>query len=374
MTAFSILQSSYAVIVLNILPYLIALIAIIFVHEFGHFYIGRLCGVTIETFSIGFGKEIFGFRDKHGTHWKFSWIPLGGYVKFAGDANAASLPNVGAEHIPGSLQAAKLWKRMAIVAAGPFANFLLTIVIYTGFFWLVGIAVISPKIGEILPNSAAYTAGLQVGDIIRKVDNVSITEFGEIKQAMILRGEEPVMLAVERGGSLLNFTITPRIVEVDDGFGRKIKLSQIGIGGVAGKEGFTFTKYSLLGAVKKSVDATWQQVKITLRYIGKIFVGQESASQMRGPVGTVEVAGKFASLGPLGLMEFIALISVSIGLINLFPIPMLDGGHLVFYTIEAILGKPVSPKTQEWSFRIGLTAILMLMILVTLNDLGRFWA
>jgi regulator of sigma E protease len=349
--------------------YFLAVIVIVFIHELGHFFVGRWSGVNVEAFSVGFGRELFGFNDKHGTRWKFCAIPLGGYVKFEGDANAASLPSFNHTPTPTSLQGAKLWKRFLIVLAGPVANFLLAIAIFTAMFMFVGEYVMAPKVGSVRPNSAASAAGLLPGDMIKKIDGKVIADFQDILEAMTLRGETPILLTIDRDGKVFDANITPRVEEVDDGMGGKAKRSLIGIGSDTTNPQTVAVKYGFVDAVNKGVDRTWFFASTTMRYLGKIFLGVESADQLHGPVGTAKMAGITASMGVLSFITFIGFISVSIGLVNLFPIPMLDGGHLVFFIIEGIMGKPVSPQTQEWSFRIGLSAILMLMIFVTRNDM-----
>jgi regulator of sigma E protease len=373
MSMMSILTGTYVAIVLNVLPYLIALIIIVFVHEFGHFIVGRWCGVTIETFSVGFGKEIFGFTDKHNTRWKFCWIPLGGYVRFKGDANAASLPSASSEHVPGSLHAAALWKRISIVAAGPIANFLLSIAIFAAAFSIIGIPMSEPRIDSVTDDGAAKAAGLLAGDYVRQVDGQPIKTFTDIQEKMILRGESPVTLQIDRGGELRTVTIIPRIKEVDDNFGGTVRMSLIGVTHDATKDKAISERLSLPAAIVKGVERTYFIGLTTLRYLGKIILGSESSDQLHGPIGAAKIAGDYASMGIWAFATFVGLISVSIGLINLFPIPMLDGGHLVFYVLEGVLGKPISSQTQEWSFRIGLSVILLFMIFVSSNDIGRFW-
>jgi regulator of sigma E protease len=374
MNLLSIMQVPISVLFFNVAPYILALIIIVFVHEYGHFKVGRLCGVNAETFSIGFGKEIFGFNDKHGTRWKFCWIPLGGYVRFQGDANAASQPNFAAEPKPGSLHAAKLWKRIAIVAAGPLANFLLSIVIFASAYMVLGVPVNEPRIDTVTEDGAAKAAGLVAGDYIRMVDGQSVKSFGEIQEKMILRGENPVTLQIDRGGELREITIIPRIKEIPDNFGSTVRTSLIGITHDGAKDPDVSVRYSPRQAIAKGVERTYFIGLTTLRYLGKIILGSERSNQLHGPLGAAKIAGDFASHGVWAFATFIGLISVSIGLVNLFPVPMLDGGHLVFYFLEGILGKPVSPQTQEWSFKIGLSVILLFMIFVTTNDLGRFAA
>ena len=356
----------------SIVAYFLALIIIVFIHEFGHFYVGRLCGVTIETFSVGFGREIYGFNDKYGTRWKFCWLPLGGFVKFKGDANAASLPSVVADPTPGSLQAASLWHRAAIVAAGPIANFILAIVIFAAAFMFVGTPINPPRIDDVTAEGAAKAAGLQIGDLIQSVDGKSIHSFIDIQEAMVLHGELPVELVAQRNGQMLNLNIVPKVVEIPDGFGSVIRMSQIGIMHDFSKDPVGFERLYPPQAVAKAVGRTWFISSTTLRFLGKIIVGSERANQLHGPVGVAKIAGDYAALGIWPFVSFIAFISVSIGLVNLFPIPMLDGGHLVFYLIEGVFRRPVSPVAQEWSFRIGISAILMLMIFATTNDISRY--
>jgi len=353
----------------NLLAFIVAVVIIVFIHELGHFMVGRWCGVKIEAFSIGFGREIFGFNDRHGTRWKLGWLPLGGYVRFEGDANAASLPDPDAKPSPTSLQGAKLWKRALIVLAGPVANFILAIGIFTAAFMLVGVPMSEPRVDEVIDGGAAKDAGIMAGDMIRQIDGKEIKTFSDIQDAMVLRDPLPTPLVIERNGQMLNITLTPRIVEITDPLGSKVRMAQIGIKHDGRADPTAANRLGPVAALEKGVEQTWFVSKTTLRYVGKIFTGTESASQLHGPIGVAKAAGDTMQSGPWVFISFIGLISVSIGLINLFPIPMLDGGHLVFYLIEAVLGRPASPAAQEWSFRIGLSAILMLMVLVTTNDI-----
>jgi regulator of sigma E protease len=349
-----------------------AIIVIVFVHEFGHFIIGRWCGVKIETFSVGFGREIFGFNDRYGTRWKFCWIPMGGYVKFLGDANAASLPSSSAASTPGSLQAAPVWKRAAIVAAGPIANFILAIMIFTAAYNLVGQPINEPRVDEVTADGAAKSAGIVAGDYIRTIDGKAVHSFMDIQRAMIMQGDTQVTLGVERNNQMLEIKLEPKVVESTDTFGRKNRVSLIGFKHDPTKDPAGFERLPLLSAVAKGVDETAFVAKTTLRYVGKLFMGKEKSDQLHGPIGMAQMAGETASMGFWPFITFVALISVSIGLVNLFPIPMLDGGHLVFYLIEAVFGKPVGPVAQEWSFRIGLSAMVALMLFATNNDLSPY--
>ena len=352
--------------------FFVAIIIIVFVHEFGHFQVGRWCGVKIETFSVGFGREIFGFNDKHGTRWKFSWLPLGGYVKFVGDANAASLPSSSAEHMEGSLHAAPVWKRALIVAAGPFSNFILAILIFAAAFMFVGTQINEPRVDGVSETGAAKAAGLIKGDYIRSIDGKQMHSFMDIREAMIFQGDTPIVLKIERDSRMLELKIVPKVVEDKDESGRVVRSSQIGIIHEFSKDPAGNERLSPLQAVAKGVERTWFVSATTLRYVGKMFAGKERADQLHGPIGVAQMAGETASMGIWPFITFIALISVSIGLVNLFPIPMLDGGHLVFYLIEAVFGKPVGPVAQEWSFRIGLSAMVALMIFATNNDISPY--
>ena len=357
----------------RVLAYIVAIIIIVFIHELGHFLVGRWCGAKIDTFSIGFGKEIWGFNDRHGTRWKFCWIPLGGYVKFQGDANAASLPTNTVNPAQNSLQAAKLWKRFLIVLAGPAANFLLSIAIFAAGYLAFGQFVSEPRVDEVLADGAAMRAGLKPGDFIRKIDNTEVHSFSEIQDMMVLRGETPLALEVERAGTKLDLTLTPKLVDTDDGMGGKVKVAQIGVRHDGKLDPQVVQKIGPLEALGKGTERTYFVAQTTLHYVAKVFLGTASSNQLHGPAGVAKVAGDAAVMGFWPFTFLIGLISVSIGLINLFPIPMLDGGHLLFYLIEAVSGRPISPTAQEWSFRIGLSAILVLLVLATTNDASLFF-
>ena len=357
----------------SIFAYILAIVIIVFFHELGHFMVGRWCGVNIEAFSIGFGREIWGFNDRHGTRWKLCWIPLGGYVRFEGDANAASLPSKTMTVSPTSLQGAKLWKRFLIVLAGPVANFLLSILIFAAAYAFVGQFVSEPRVDEVLADGAAKEAGLQAGDFIRKIDGNEVRSFSEIQDVMFLRGPTPMALVVERAGQKVDLTLTPKIVEVEDGMGGKMRVTQIGIKHDGSLDPVGVVRSGPIEALGKGVERTWFVVQSTMHYVTKVLLGTESSSQLHGPAGVAKVAGDTAIMGIWPFVFLIGLISVSIGLINLFPIPMLDGGHLLFYLIEAVMGRPISPTAQEWSFRIGLSAILVLLVLATSNDASLFF-
>jgi regulator of sigma E protease len=354
------------------LPFLVALVVIVFVHEFGHFLVARWCGVAVEAFSIGFGKEITGWHDRHGTRWKLSWIPLGGYVKFKGDANAASMPD--ADHAkdadPANFHNKPVWQRAAVVAAGPFANFALTIAIFTTAFWLIGVPLIEPRVGEILKDSAAQEAGLKVGDRVVSIDGAAIEDFTDLQEAIATRPGETVSIVVDRDGATLKFTATPHLSEEPDNFGGKVRRGLLGVRPVQLRDA-PVERYSLPKAFDKAVQRTWFVVSATGKYAAKLVTGHEKTDQMGGMISAGKLAGDAAQGGFFDFINAIALLSVSIGLINLFPIPMLDGGHLVYYAIEAVRGKPLGPSAQEWGMRIGFSLVIMLMVVGTWNDVVR---
>ncbi|WP_316862638.1 RIP metalloprotease RseP [uncultured Cohaesibacter sp.] len=362
-----------------VIPALFVLMIVVFFHELGHFLVGRWCGVTIKTFSIGFGSELFGFHDKHGTRWKISMIPLGGYVKFLGDENAASTPDFDAlqqmdeEESKGALQNKPLWARAAIVAAGPFANFLLSIVIFAMMLLLYGKPITPARIDSVVPGSAAEEAGFQVGDVMLSVDGAKIETFSDVQSVVALSSNETLEVVVDRGGQEVTLMTTPRRTEVTDQFGNKQKIGVLGIRHEAKPEDVVRKRFGPVEAMWGGVEETYFIVKHTLGYIARIFVGKEDADQLGGPIRVAQVSGQVATLGIVALVNLSAMLSVSIGLINLFPIPMLDGGHLVFYAIEAVRGRPLSEKSQELGFRIGMALVFSLMIFATFNDITRIF-
>lgn len=357
-----------------VVPFIVAITIIVFVHEYGHFKVARWCGVKIETFSIGFGKEIFGWNDKHGTRWKFCWIPLGGYVRFAGDANAASMPAtqpVDAEFDPGNFQTKPVWQRAAVVAAGPIANFLLAIFIFTAAFAFIGVPYSEPRVDEVLAGSAAADAGIKPGDFIRKIDGRDIRRFSDVQESVWMHGGEPLTIIVDRGGGLMEMQLTPRVQEIPDGSGGTIRVGLLGVKHNTASETPLYERYPLPEAFVAGIDRTWSIVAITGKYVSKLFSGSESIKQIGGPIAMAKGAGDTASSGGLAFFSFVALLSVSIGLINLFPVPMLDGGHLIYYAIEAVRGKPLGQGAQEWGFRLGFSFVAMLMLIGIWNDIVR---
>ena len=370
----SVISSTSGLLIGTIVPFLFVLTIVVFFHELGHFLVARWCGVKVKVFSIGFGPEIFGWFDRKGTRWRVSWIPLGGYVKFAGDEGAASTPDLdeigrmSEEERAGAFHLKPLWARIAVVAAGPLANFLLAIVIFTMMFAFVGRQITTAHVDRIAPDSAAEEAGIEIGDLIVSIDGQDINSFSDMQRIVSVSADLTLEIVVERSGELLTLQATPKRREMTDRFGNVQKIGLLGISRTANPENFRLERYSLPQAVIIGVQETYFVIKRTLGYLRDVIVGREDASQLGGPIRIAQVSGQVATLGIIPLINLAALLSVSIGLINLFPIPMLDGGHLLYYAIEGILGRPLGEKAQEFGFRIGLALLLMLMIFATWND------
>jgi regulator of sigma E protease len=357
-----------------LLPFLFVLTVVVFVHELGHFLVARWCGVAVKTFSIGFGPEIAGFNDRHGTRWRLSWIPLGGYVKFIDDENAASagqksLEELTPEERKQSFQAKPLGQRAAVVAAGPIANFILAIVIFTAIFALFGERLTAAKVDIVNPGSAAERAGFLPGDKVISIDGQKIESFSEMQRIVGMSPDQPLHFVVERDGKTLEITATPERKEITDNFGNVIRLGLLGIQRSAAPDDWTLKRHDPVTAFTMALKETWFVISRSLGYLYDVVTGREAADQLGGPIRIAQVSGQVATAGFIALLNLAAIISVSIGLLNLFPIPMLDGGHLLFYLIEAIRGRPLSETTQEIGFRIGLAFVLMLMIFATWNDL-----
>lgn len=358
-----------------IIPFLFVLTLIVFVHEMGHFLVARWCGVKVSTFSVGFGPELVGRTDRHGTRWKFSVIPLGGYVKFAGDENAASVPdheaiaNMSEEERRTSFFLKPVWQRAAVVAAGPIANFLLAIVIFALLFSLNGRPVIEARISAVEPGTPAAEAGFQPGDLILSVDGEPIESFSEVQRIVSGSPGEEMTFVVEREGERITIEATPERRELEDPFGNPYTTALLGIRRVETSDVLPRQYLGPVEAIGAGVAETAFIVTRTFDVLGGIVTGQQSADQLGGPIRIAQISGDVATLGLTALIGLAAVLSVSIGLINLFPIPMLDGGHLVFYAIEAVRGRPLGERAQDIGFKIGLAFVLGLFILVTFNDL-----
>jgi regulator of sigma E protease len=359
-----------------VLPFLFVLTVVVFVHELGHFLVARWCGVGIQAFSIGFGPEIVGFTDRYGTRWKISWIPLGGYVKFIDDENAASagggrrsFDQLSEEERKRSFRGKTLGQRAAVVAAGPIANFVLAIVVFTLIFGVFGERITAPKVDIISPGSAAEKADFLPGDLVVSIDGTAIETFGEMQRIVAMSPGQPLHFVVDRSGKTIDITATPELKTVTDRFGNEMRLGLLGIQRKAAPDEWVLKRHDPVTAFVMALKETYFVISRSLGYLFDVVTGSESADQLGGPLRIAQVSGQVASAGFLALLNLCAIISVSIGLINLFPIPMLDGGHLLFYGIEALRGRPLSEGTQEVGFRVGLAFVLMLMIFATWNDL-----
>jgi regulator of sigma E protease len=367
-----------------VLPFLFGLSVVVFFHELGHFLVARWCGVRVLTFSVGFGPEIVGFNDRHGTRWKLSWIPLGGYVKFFGDDNAASVPDEAA--VASMTEAEKrhsffyqpVGRRSAIVAAGPIANFILAIVIFATIFAIYGRITTSARIDAVLPGSAAASAGFKAGDVVLAINGRAIESFTDMQRVVSANAGRSLTVQIDRGGAPMTLTATPALTRGKDGFGNNSCQGVLGVSQSRAAGDVKTEHVNPLAAVWLGTKETWSIIDRTFSFIGGLFTGRECADQLGGPIRIAQISGQVAEHGFMPVLQLAAMLSVSIGLLNLFPVPLLDGGHLMFYLVEATRGRPLSAKAQEIGFRIGFAIVVMLMIFTVFNDtvqlLPRLWA
>ena len=358
-------------------PFLFVLTIVVFFHELGHFLVARWAGVKVLTFSLGFGPELFGFNDRRGTRWKVSAVPLGGYVKFFGDDTEASTPsaetlaNMTEEERAGSFHHKKVGPRSAIVAAGPIANFILAILIFTCLFTFFGKPSASARVDKVEVGSAAAAAGFEVGDIVTAIDGSKIDSFNDMQRIVGTHAGDTMTFTVKRGEGTVTLTGTPQMREVKDGFGNVQRLGVLGITHQNAPGDVNTERVDPATAFWLGIKETWFVIDRTLSYVGGIFTGREAADQIGGPLRIAQISGQVATLGLIPLIQLAAVLSISIGLLNLFPVPLLDGGHLLFYAVEAVRGRPLSERAQEMGFRIGLALVLMLMMFATYHDILR---
>lgn len=356
-------------------PFLFVLTVVVFFHELGHFWVARRCGVKVDAFSVGFGPELVGFNDRHGTRWKLCVIPLGGYVRFHGDDSAASTPDnkalkkMNEEEKRVSFFHQSVGKRAAVVAAGPIANFILAVVIFTAVFLTFGRQVTTPRVDTVQPASAAAEAGFLPGDRVLSIDGSTIETFSDMQRIVGASPGITLQVTVERDGRELVLAATPKLREIKDNFGNTHRLGMLGISRSTTREDVVTERYGPIEALQLGVSETWFVLERTVSYIGGIITGREAADQLGGPIRIAQVSGQVATVSFAALLHLTAVLSVSIGLLNLFPVPLLDGGHLVFYAIEAVRGRPLSERAQEFGFRVGLALVLMLMLFATWNDI-----
>ena len=355
----------------NGLAFLFILMVIVFTHELGHYLVARFNGVRIEVFSIGFGPELFGWNDKAGTRWKLSLLPLGGYVKMFGErgaSNSADEPPMTEADKAVSFHHKSLRQRAAIVVAGPLANFILAIVILTAMFLSIGEPFSPPDVGAVQAGSAAEQAGIQPGDVVTRIDGRAIDRFEDIQQIVRLSPRLPLRLSVQRDGRELILTAVPQASELVDRFGNRHEIGLLGIS----RLGNAYRRHDPFSALWRSVTQTYDLSYFTLQAVGQMIVGSRSADDLGGPIRIAQMSGQVAESSLIDVFWFLAVLSINLSLINLFPVPMLDGGHLMFYVAEAIRGRPLSDRVVEYGFRLGLGLVLTLFIFVTYQDLMRF--
>lgn len=403
-----------------IVAFIVLLTIIVFIHEFGHFQVARWLGVRVDVFSIGFGKPLARWVDRKGTEWRIAMLPLGGYVKFFGDAGPASNASGDVQNEqsgqheqsgPGTTQFPRpdqaeiigqgmtpeeravcfhfkpLWRRAAIVAAGPFANFALAIAIFWGLLTVLGQGVWEARIGTVVENSAASEAGLVEGDLLLSVNGRKLESFNDLSMEAKLGAGEELVFQVDRGGNIIEITAMPRRAEMEDAFGNKVKMGQLGVS--PARDGYKFVTYGPLKALGVATEKVWEILSTTVKFIGRLILGKEDTSQLGGPLKMAQYAGQSALSGfdesgyqeqpsfltklKVSLTNFInlaAVVSVSIGFLNLLPVPVLDGGHLMYYGYEAAVGKPLGAKAQAVGFKMGLVMLASLMLFVTWNDIN----
>jgi regulator of sigma E protease len=384
---------------LYVLPYLLVLGLVVTVHELGHFLAAKCFGTAIDRFSIGFGKALFSWRDRSGVEWRIGWLPLGGYVRFAGDENVASVPDSedletlrrdvvsleGEGAVKRYFHFKPVWQRAIIAAAGPLANFALAIVLFSGFLMVLGANILPAKVASVDPASPAAAAGIRAGDLVVEANGQKIKDFVDLQQIVQLRAGVPITLVVRRGGQDLRFSATPRLQLRQDPVVGAQWIGVLGIAPAQAHADYIHISYTPVQALVAGTKRTWDVVDTTVYYLGRMVRGQVSADTLRGPLGIATVTGKVAMLGAKGavsvpamllavsvnLVQIAALVSVSLGFINLMPLPVLDGGHLLFYAYEAVARRPLAAKVQAVGYRVGLALVLGLMLFATVNDLQR---
>ncbi len=359
-----------------LIPFIILITVVVFIHEYGHYYFAKKYGVGVTDFSIGFGKEIFGWNDKSGTRWKICWIPLGGYVKFFGDRNVFSqaeqnemLKKYNKEDQKKLFILKPLYQRSLIVAAGPIANFILAMLIFVFIYMFIGKDMTPAVVNEVIKDSPAHIAGVKKNDRIISINNQKVNSILEVSTFISTSTSESIKFSILRNDQELILNIKPNLVDGNDSLGNKVKKRMIGIKLAPYNNEFNNVKLGPVKAILYSVKEVWFVSSTSLKYLLSIIIGTGDSSQLGGPIRIAKITGQVAEFGIIPFLSIMAYISISLGLINLFPIPMLDGGHLMFYLFEKLLGRPLKEKTQESFFRIGLFLLFSLMFFATFNDL-----
>lgn len=359
----------------NFLSFIFIVSLIVFIHEFGHFIVARWCGVKVEEFSLGFGRELFGRFDKKGTRWKFCLLPFGGYVKMFGDRNGASMPDdellakMSKADKKKSFLGKNVWQRMAIVGAGPVANFILTIVLFTFLLSQNGLNLVLPIVDEVLPQSAAFDAGLKKGDKILEIDGKEISDFEEMRTIVTMSADRELHFKISRGEEIFEMNITPKNSLRQDFFGDEVKMGTLG---VTASE-VTHRDLNLGESFVQANVITYKTTLAIFKALGELITGRRDLQELGGPIKIAQYSGKTVSMGFETVIWFMAMISLNLGVMNLLPIPVLDGGHLFFYVIEALKGRPLPQKVQQVGFRVGLSLVLALMVFTTVNDIRNLF-
>jgi len=364
-------------------PFIAVLTVVVFIHELGHFLVARWCGVRVQAFSIGFGREIFGFYDRHGTRWKFCWLPLGGYVRFVDDESAAStssaeaLEKLSEEDRQGAFQSQPLRNRALVVAAGPAFNIASAVIVYILTFWLLGTYGTAAIVDEVLPDSAAAKAGLKAGDRVAEIDSTTIEKFSDLQRIVSQSPGQPLNFVIDRDGKMISMTIRPDLREVTDPIGNKVQVGMVGIKRQAGTDRQEHKTHNLLEATQLGFRETgyvsWQIISSLPKLPGailKTLSGQRQA-ELGGPIAIAEMTAHASKSGVAGTLGWIAVFSIMLGIMNLLPIPVLDGGHLMFYALEAVRGRPLDQRKQELGFRIGLAILATMMFAAIFGDIMR---
>ncbi len=355
------------------LAFALLITVVVFIHELGHYSVGRWCGIGVETFSIGMGKQIWGKRDKSGTLWRVAILPIGGYVKFYGDEDPSGKKLEASDNIDNdkNFHNKSVWKKIATTAAGPLFNFILAIFIFSIIFFFRGESLVQPYVGQVVDESPAYNAGLKTGDEIIYADGNEILYFNDLRNYVLENPSSEIELTIIRDGLEETVFLTPEVISSKDRFGNEYSSARIGVIGSQNPEHVELRKYGFISSLFRGTKETYNLSAKILNYLGNLIVGRESIDQMGGPIKIIQISGEISNYGIIPLLALIAAISVNLGIINLLPIPVLDGGHLLYYSFEVLRGKPLSQKTQEVGMQIGMSLLIALMIFVTFLDISR---
>ena len=373
MEIIQLIIQSLPTVIQYFLAFALLITVVVFIHELGHYSVGKWCGIGVETFSIGMGKQIWGKTDKSGTLWRIAILPIGGYVKFYGDEDPSGKRSSIKENDENdkNFHNKSVWKKIATTAAGPVFNFILAIFIFSSIFLIRGENLVQPFVGDVVDDSPAYNSGLKSGDEIIYADNNEILYFNDLRNYILENPDNEIKLMIIRDGVEQTIFLTPEVITSKDRFGNNYTSARIGVIGSQNPDHIELKKYGFLTSIYRGIKETYDLSTKILNYIGKLIAGRESIDQMGGPIKIIQISGEISNYGILPLLALIAAISVNLGIINLLPIPVLDGGHLLYYSFEVLRGRPLSQKTQEIGMQIGMSLLIALMIFVTFLDISR---